>query len=178
MALTLGQGAQLLESPSFISRIRGAMVRAAIAVSTEVQGAMTSNAWAKRRQLAIRILNNPDAVVGSFAAAVAADAAFSLTWYPPLLITSSTGVNPSVVTTPVHGYTNGDVVYISGHVANTNANGTWTITVLSTTTFSIPTPGNAVGTATGTVSKQETDVTLAFTVNTLFSAVAGLLPGE
>jgi hypothetical protein len=178
MALTLGQGQQVLNDTAYVQRIRGAMIRAAIAVSTEVKGTLTDNAWLKRRQLAIRILNNPDALVTAFAAAYAADPATSLTWYPPLNITSSTNVNPSVVTTPTHGLTSGDVVNIEGHTVNTNINGLWVATVISATTFSVPMPGNGTGLATGKVTRQETDANIAFTVNSLFSAIAGLLPGE
>jgi hypothetical protein len=178
MALTLGQGQQVLNDAAYVQRIRGAMIRAAIAVSTEAIGSLTATAWLKRRQLAIRILNNPDAYLASFAAGYAADPASSLTWFKPLNITSSTNADPSVLTTPTHGLTNGDVVSIVGHLVNTNINGLWVVTVVTATTFSVPQPGNGVGGATGTVLRQETDANIAFTINSLFSAVAGLLPGE
>jgi hypothetical protein len=183
VALTLGQGAQLVNDASFIARIRCAMIKASMNVSTESQGSLSVNAWVKRRQLANRILVSPDAYVGSFVAAVAADPGISLSWFAPITISSSTNVNPTVLTTPAHGYTSGDVVEILGHLVNTNANGTWVVTVLSTTTFSIPQPANGIGGATGTVQKMETDVNLNFTVNStvstnVFSAVAGLAPGE
>lgn len=179
MALTLGQGAQLVASTGFNARIRGAMFRAAIAVSTEVQGGLSQVAWVKRRQLATQILATPDARLASFVSAVAADPGTSLTWFAPVAIASSTNANPIVVTTAaVHGLTTGDVVEIAGHLTNTNAVGTWVVTVLTTTTFSIPQAANGVGGATGTVQRQETDANLVFTVNSVFSAEAGLLPGE
>jgi len=178
MAFTLGQGQQVLNDAGYVQRIRGAMIRAAIAVSTEAIGTLTATAWLKRRQLAIRILNNPDAFVADFAAGFAADPASSLTWYKPLNITSSTSADPSVVTTPTHGLTTGDPVGIIGHLVNTNINGLWIVTVISATTFSVPVPGNGTGGATGTVDRQETDANIAFTINSLFSAIAGLLPGE
>ena len=183
MALTLGQGAQLVNDASFQARIRVAMVKAAMNVSTESQGSLSANAWVKRRQLANRILVSPDSYLPSFVAAVAADPGLSLSWFAPITITSSTNANPIVITTPAHGYTSGDVVEIVNHLVNTNANGTWVVTVLNTTTFSIPWPGNGVGGATGMVQKMETDTNLNFTVNStvstnVFSAVAGLAPGE
>jgi len=183
MALTLGQGAQLVNDASFQARIRAAMVKAAMNVSTEPQGTLSVNAWWKRRRLANRILVNPDSYLPSFVAAVASDPGLSLSWFAPIAITSSTNANPIVITTPVHGYTSGDVVEVLNHAVNTNANGTWVVTVLSTTTFSIPWPGNGVGGATGTVQKMETDTNLNFTVNStvptnVFSAIAGLDPGE
>jgi hypothetical protein len=179
MALTLGQGAQLVADTSFVSRVRAAMMRAAINVSTEVQGTLTTNAWVKRRQLATRILTSPDSALTSFTSSVAADPGSALSWFSPISITSSTNANPIVITTSAsHGYVNGDVVEILNHLVNTNANGTWAVTNLTATTFSIPWAGNGVGAATGTAQKQETDSNLVFTVNSVFSAVAGLLPGE
>lgn len=159
------------------------MIRAAVNVANETQGALTTAAWVKRQQLATRILNSPDAYLGSFVAAVAADPGASLSWFAPITITSSTNANPIVFTTPTHSLTSGDVVEILNHLVNTNGNGTWPVTVLSTTTFSIPQPGNGIGGATGTVQKMETDVNLNFTVNStvstnVFSAIAGLARGE
>lgn len=55
-------------------------------------------------------------------------------------ITSSSVANPSVITTPVpHGLTTGDSVVIAGHSGSTpSINGEHTVTVVSTTTFTIP----------------------------------------
>jgi hypothetical protein len=70
----------------------------------------------------------------------------------PVNITSSTNANPIVVTTSSpHGLVTGAIVTIAAHLVNTNANGTFPVTVLSPTTFSIPKTGNGVGGATGTV---------------------------
>jgi hypothetical protein len=70
-------------------------------------------------------------------------------------IASSTNATPIVITTPsAHGFSTSDTVYIVGHTTNTAANGTWVITVLSSTTFSLTgSVGNGVGGATGTVLK-------------------------
>jgi len=179
VALTLGQSAQIVANANYQARIRAAMGRAAIAVSTEVQGALSGNAWMARRRLSIRVLNGPDQWMGNFVAAVAADPSSALTWFAPVAITSSTPANPIVVTTSaVHGLTTGDVVEIANHAVNLNANGVWTVTVVTTTTFSIPQAGNGTGGATGTVMRMETDANLVNTVSSVFSAIAGLLPGE
>lgn len=179
MALTLGQGAQLVASTSFRNRIRGAVMRAAEAVATEPKGSFSQEAWVKRRALSIKVMNAPDSVLDAFVAAVAADPNTALNWFAPVNISSSTNANPTVITTAVaHGLTTGDVVEIVGHTTNTNANGTWVVTVITSTTFSVPQSANGAGGATGTVQKQETDANLAFTVNSVYSAVAGLLPGE
>jgi hypothetical protein len=176
MALTLAQGAQMVADPGFQARIRDAMVRAAIAVSTEPIGLFTPTVWQKRRQCAVQIIGNPDSKLPSFLAAVASDPNNSLTWFAPVEIASSTGANPVVVTTTAaHGYVNGDVVEIIGHLVNTQANGVWSVTNLTSTTFSIPTDGNGTGTATGMAMKEIIDSDLAFTVNSVFSAVAGIL---
>lgn len=179
MALTLGQGAQVVADPGYLARVRDAMVRAAITVAREPIGSNSQNAWATRRMMAKRILQGPDSMVACFLAAVAADQASSLTWYPPVAVASSTNANPIAITTStVHGLTTGDVVEVAGHAVNTGANGVWTVTVTSTTAFTIPNIGTGVGGATGTAMKMETDVTIAFTVNSVFGDIAGIAAGD
>jgi hypothetical protein len=156
-----------------------AMMRQATTVANEAIGGQTTTRWAKRTQLANRVITSPDSWLTMFVAMVASDPGLSLTWYTPVSISSSTNANPSVITTAAaHGYSTGDVVEILGHAVNTNANGTWTITVLTTTTFSIPQPANGVGTTSGTVQKMETDVNLNFTIQNQWNAMAGVLSGE
>jgi hypothetical protein len=179
MAYTLGQGAQLVADTSFTSRVRSCTVRVSVTIELEAQGAQSTTVWAKRRQLANQVLGSPDSTLPRFVALVASDPASSLTWYNPVSISSSTAANPSVITTAAaHGYSTGDVVEILNHAVNTNANGTWAITVLSTTTFSIPQPGNGAGTATGTVQKMETDANIFNVINNSWNAMAGVATGE
>jgi hypothetical protein len=69
----------------------------------------------------------------------------------PLVLSLSTVVNNETVLTP-HGMSTGDRIVITGVTGCTSANGTWTITVLSDTTFSIPASSNGAWTAgTGSV---------------------------
>lgn len=76
----------------------------------------------------------------------------SVTQAPGLSIVSSTNASPIVVTTAANTFQTGDTVEIEGHTTNTNANGLWTITVTSTTTFALNgSTGNGVGGATGYV---------------------------
>jgi hypothetical protein len=179
VALTLDQGAKMVTDTSFNNRVRCAMMRAATTVAGEAQGVQSSTRWAKRLQLAARVIGSPDSQLTTFVAMVASDPGLSLTWYAPVNISSSTNANPSVVTTAAaHGYSSGDVVEILNHAVNTNANGTWVITVTSTTAFSIPQPANGVGGATGTVQKMETDVNLNFTISNQWNAMAGVANGE
>lgn len=178
MALTLAQGAQLYADPGYLGRVKSSMLRTAYTVRNEVQGTQSVNAWVKRRAFAVRVLGSPDSYVSSFLASLAADGGLSLTWYQPVNIASSTNANPSVVTTAVaHGLVVGDVVEIAGHLVNTTVNGVWTLaTVGSTTTFTVPGPAAGVGAATGTAMKQETDITVNFTINNIFSAMVDLNP--
>ena len=76
-------------------------------------------------------------------------------------IASSTNATPTVITTSAaHGLHTGQAAIIYGHSGNTNANGTWIVTVLSNTTFKISAfstfpgtyvAGSGVGGASGTV---------------------------
>jgi hypothetical protein len=68
-----------------------------------------------------------------------------------LNVTGATNANPIVITTAaVHGYATGDRIIIDGVGGNTAANGSWAITVLSTTTFSLDgSTGNGAYTSGG-----------------------------
>jgi len=56
----------------------------------------------------------------------------------PRAITSSTNATPTVITmAAVHGLSTGARVQIMGHTTNVKANGLWTVTVTSTTKFSL-----------------------------------------
>ncbi len=70
-------------------------------------------------------------------------------------IASSTNATPIVVTTSTpHGLASNDIATIASHLVNTNANGTWKVTVLSGTTLSLGgSVDNGVGGATGTVTQ-------------------------
>ncbi len=73
-------------------------------------------------------------------------------------IASSTNATPIQITTvTAHGLTTGMQVVVADHLVNTNANGTWTITFVSATQFTLnASVGNGVGGATGTVTKIQT----------------------
>jgi hypothetical protein len=66
--------------------------------------------------------------------------------------TSGTAVSPiTITTTAPNTLTTGQTVTISGVTGNTNANGTWTVTVLNNTQFTISATGNANYISGGTV---------------------------
>jgi hypothetical protein len=74
---------------------------------------------------------------------------------PTVAIASSTNATPIAITTSAtHGYSTGDTVFICDHTTNTNANGTWEITVTSSTAFTLTgSTGNGVGGAAGTARR-------------------------
>jgi hypothetical protein len=61
-------------------------------------------------------------------------------------LSTSTNATPIAMTCNAHGYSTGDTVVITGHVTNTNANGTWEITVIDSNTFTL---NGSVGNGTG-----------------------------
>lgn len=68
-------------------------------------------------------------------------------------VTNATVATPSVITTSdAHGLVTGDVVTISAVGGTTTVNGTFVVTVLTSTTFSVPVAGVGVYTSGGTVT--------------------------
>ena len=67
-------------------------------------------------------------------------------------ISGTTGntINPIVITSDAHGLVTGQLVTISGVGGNTNANGTFVVTVIDVNTFSISATGNGSYTSGGT----------------------------
>ena len=93
-------------------------------------------------------------------------------------ITSNSQANPSVITTTVaHGLTTGDVVVISG-VSGSNAdiNGERTVTVISTTTFSVPINASTSGGTGGTLVRADSsNGGVSFQQVTAFSGFSGFI---
>lgn len=171
---TLAVIATLAQEASFVARIRSAMTTAALQIAGEAVAGATTTVYGKRQALAYATLNAPDQYVYRFAWAVATNTTVSNAVGAPVAISSSTAANPSVITTAAaHGYSTGDQVTIAGHATNTAINGCWTITVASSTTFSVPALGTAAGGATGTAVKQPIDSDIQFTVNSVWDDIAG-----
>lgn len=171
---TLAVIATLAQEATFVGRVKSAMTIAALAVAGEAVAGMTTTVYGKRQHLAYAVINAPDQYVYRFAWAAAANTTVSDSVGAPVAIASSTAANPSVVTTAAaHGFATGNQVTIVGHATNTAVNGCWTVTVLSTTTFSVPALGTAAGGATGTATKQPIDSDIQFTVNSVWDDIAG-----
>jgi hypothetical protein len=174
MADLLVKQTGLATNTVFRNRVRLAMVTIAKTIQGEVQGAQSSNVWQKRQQLSYDVLVKSDSLLDRFAWAVAANTA--ITTVTPVAISSSTVGPPTVVTTAAsHNLVAGDTVEIANHVGNTNANGGWIVFSAPTgTTFTIPTAGNAVGTATGFVFKHPTDQSILDEITAIWNRMAGV----
>jgi hypothetical protein len=69
------------------------------------------------------------------------------------VVSAATVADPSVITTTdAHGLVTGDVVTIAAVGGTTTVNGTWVVTVLTSTTFSVPVAGVGAYTSGGTVT--------------------------
>lgn len=164
--------AKLAIDPAFLNQVRIALAVAGTQIQGEAAAGKTTSQLDKRQYLATQVLNSIEAYLNRFAWAVAQNAA--ITMGNPVAIVSSTNANPIVVTTAAHGLATGAVVSITGHLVNTSANGAWTVTVLTTTTFSIPMLGAGVGGATGYIVKMPLDSDIQFQVNAVWDDIAGL----
>jgi hypothetical protein len=165
--------AKLALDPTFLNQVRVAMATAAVQIQGEAVGTHDTAQLDKRQRLSEQVLNNPDSYLNRFAWAVAQNAA--ITMGAPISIASSTNANPIVVTTAAaHGLSTGAVVAIAGHLVNTAANGAWTATVLTSTTFSIPAVGVGIGVATGSVVKMPIDSDIQFQVNSVWDDISGI----
>jgi hypothetical protein len=163
----------LAQDLSFRKKISVAMATAGVAVAGESQGVMSPVKYSKRQALAKAVLNSPTVWLEQFALAVVQNAA--VTTLAPVNISSSTNAYPIVVTTAAaHGLSTGDTVRIEAHLVNTAANGTWTATNLTSTTFSIPVAGVGIGAATGRTTELPSDSDIQFTVNSVWDDMAGV----
>jgi hypothetical protein len=92
-------------------------------------------------------------------------------------VSNATNASPIVITTTTNNnFSTGQVVFISGVQGNTAANGTWTITVTSATTFSLNgSTGNAPYTSGGIVAAQYTSSTSS--VELSLNIPSGNIPG-
>lgn len=94
-------------------------------------------------------------------------------------ITSNSQANPTVITTPVpHGLATNDIILIAGETGSSpTINGQRTVTVISTTTFSVPvnTSGGTGGTGGSFVKANSTGGGIAFQQVTAFSGFTGFV---
>lgn len=170
--------ANLANDAGFRSRVQAAMITAGLNVAAEAynQGADPNGAtYQLRHALAVNVLNSAGGYLDRFAWAAAANTTVAGDVQNPVSIASTTAANPIAVTTATaHGLSTGNFAEITGHAANTAANGTWLVTVTSTTVFTIPVAGGSAGAATGTVTLQPPDADIQNAVNAAWSDIAGV----
>jgi hypothetical protein len=83
---------------------------------------------------------------------IVANAAGAVPGCVQLAVANASNANPIVITTEApHGLTSGSVATVAKVQGNVAANGTWSITVLSPVTFSIPAVGNGTYTSGGVI---------------------------
>lgn len=165
--------AALANNAGFLAQLKVAVATAAVQVQGEATTGHDSTQYQKRQQFSSAVLANLDGYLIRFIWPTVENLA--IVAGSPVAISSSTNASPVVITTSAaHGYSTGAVVQIANHLVNTQANGNWTATVLTTTTFSIPVVGNGVGTASGQVIKLPIDSDIQFQVNALWDDLAGV----
>jgi hypothetical protein len=175
MAASLMTTGTLANDAGFRLRVQAAMVTAGLNVAAEAVAAQDAGTYGSRHDLAVQVLNNAGGYLDRFAWAVAANVSVAGDVQAPVSVASSTAANPASVTcASAHGLATGDVTEISGHLVNTVINGTWPVTVVSATVFTVPVAGNGTGGATGQVVKQPPDADIQFALNSAWSDIAGV----
>jgi hypothetical protein len=180
---TLAQQAALASDPLFQTRIEAAMITAAANILAQGQGAMGPNTFALRTTLAASVMVNASdtpPLVTRFAWAVATNptvAADIPAASVPIVSSAVQAAGPDIVTTyAAHGFTNGQIVEIDNAI-DPVINGTWVITYLTTTTFSVPVLGTVMGGPGGYATLQPPDADIATAIAACWNAVAGVNTG-
>lgn len=156
----------------FRTKVGLAMFTTALSVAGEAKGVMGDAKYGKRQALAFTVLSAPATQLERFSYAIVADP--TIVMGAPVAISSSTNAAPIVVTTSAaHGLSTGDTVRIANHATNTNANGVWTVTVLTSTTFSILEVGNGAGTG-GRMTKFPADSAIQTRMDLVWDDMAGV----
>lgn len=172
----LSEQAILAADPQFQARVRGAIVTGSVAVAGATPDGLGVDqaVYDLMANMCAAILANPDTYVDRFSIAVATAPTVTGDMHEPVAIASSDPDLPIAVTTVgPHGLATGAIVQIDGHNGNTAANGTWPVTVISDTTFTIPALGDTSGPQSGTVTQQPSDANLTAAVAATAPAVAG-----
>lgn len=94
-------------------------------------------------------------------------------------ISGATNATPIVITATSHGFTNGDIVYISGVGGNLSANGLWLVASSTTNTFAITdlAGNNVVGSGSYTSSTGRA-VNMGPSISNNWSELSGCLVGS
>jgi hypothetical protein len=158
----------------FQSRVHAAILaEAQVIAAAAVTGDVAT--YTLRTALAAKILGaSSTSMATTFAYAIAVTSGVAADIGVPVNIIDSSAASPAVIDTQsAHGLTTGGV----GKVINTIdpvLSGTWPVTVVTSTQFTIPVAGTLSGTIGGTVTPQPTDADIATAVAAVWNAVAGI----
>jgi len=97
----------------------------------------------------------------------------------PIVIASSTDATPIEITSLAHSLETGDKIIVIGHTTNTNANGSWTVTKVSATKFTLDdstATGGGAGGASGHFAKNKGSIAVReWNTQNLFLSSAGTM---
>lgn len=173
---TLTQQAAMAADPMFQARVSAAMVTGAAAVLAEANETGTPVSFALKTALATSVIQDPTPLVPRFALAVATNPGVSEAAGAIMSIAQITAGLPTII--GVYQTTNfagGEIVEITG-TADPVVNGTWAVTVVNPTAFSIPVLTSIMNSAGGQVSLQPTDADISTAVAAVWADLAGVTP--
>lgn len=179
MGGTLAQQAALAVNPGFLTRVQAAMITGAAAQLATANDTQHPISYAKKMALGTAVIQNPtptNPYISQFAWAVVTTTG-TFTVGSTLTPIASTAVGPpaAITTAVAHGLSTGNTVTISG-ATDPLLNATWTITVTSTTAFTVPITGSLVGGASGSVSLQPLDSEINTAIASVWNYIAGITP--
>jgi hypothetical protein len=175
MTATLIQQSGLAVDTGFQSRVHMAMVAEASVIAAAAIGSLDIAAYNLRLALAAKILAaGGSSQVTAFAYAVASTSAVAADLGTTIAILATAPGPPAVISTiAAHGLTTGNTVKVY-NAQDTVVNGTWVVTVIDSTDFSVPVAGTESAGLGGFAQAQPTDSDIATAVAAVWSAVAGV----
>lgn len=171
---TFAQQAAVAADPGFLARLRAAVVLGAVEILGEPRNPAAPQTELLRQALASSVVQDPAPWLPRFAWAVATNPAVANAAGGLFSISQTSNVLPCVVGVfQTTGFAGGEIVEITG-ATDPAVNGTWTVTVVNPTAFSIQALGTETGGAGGTVSLQATDADITSAVSQVWNSVAGV----
>jgi hypothetical protein len=175
MTATLIQQSGLAADNGFQTRVHMAMMAEASVVAAAAIGSLDLAAYELRIALAAKILAaGGSAQLTAFAYAVACNATVTADLGTAVSIAATAPGPPAVITTvAAHGMSTGNTAKVV-NTLDTVVAGTWTVTVIDSTDFSVPVSGTASEGPGGQATQQPSDSDIATAVAAVWSAVAGV----
>lgn len=175
MTATLIQQSGLAADAGFQTRVHMAMMAQASVVAAAAIGSLDLAAYELRLALASKILAAGGASqVTAFAYAVAATSACSADLGTVISVAATAPGPPAVITTvAAHGMSTGNTAKVV-NTLDTAIAGTWTVTVIDSTDFSVPVSGTSSQGIGGQVTQQPSDSDIATAVAAVWNGIAGV----